>query len=226
MSAVFFSYNNYSNPLYDVTPGIRDYQLTTVDLPRRRKIPKRLADGSENTVHVTSKDLYRVQFFQAIDSALMGLKERFSFPDLDQYSLLASALTTGNVNPSIIDEYTELSLLPQELSFFHSQFRGNTIEDFHLVFKRMVPEVRAMFPHVEKLLRLCLISPASSCSAERSFSALRRLKTWLRSTMTQHRLNHVMVCHVHRDFLEKLDCTEIAKAFVNSESRIKVFRQF
>src|SRR6218665_1224548 len=30
-----------------------------------------------------------------------------------------------------------------------------------------------------------------------SFSALRRLKTWLRSTMTQRRLNRVMIYHVH-----------------------------
>src|SRR6218665_1253827 len=30
-----------------------------------------------------------------------------------------------------------------------------------------------------------------------SFSALRRLKTWLRSTMTQRRLNRVMIYYVH-----------------------------
>lgn len=50
---------------------------------------------------------------------------------------------------------------------------------------------------VERLLCLWLVSPAYSCSAERSFSALRRLKTWLRSTMTQRRLNRVMIYHVH-----------------------------
>ena len=60
------------------------------------------------------------------------------------------------------------------------------------VFREMEPNVRCMLPAVEKLLRLLLISPASSCEAERSFSALRRLKTWLRSTMTQVRLNHVV----------------------------------
>jgi len=35
------------------------------------------------------------------------------------------------------------------------------------------------------LVRLLLVSPASSAEAEGSFSALRRLKAWLRSTMTQ-----------------------------------------
>ena len=219
--------DSFSEIFVAAQKGVRDYRLTTIDLPRRKKIPKRLDDGSENAFQATSKDLNRVQFFQAIESAVMDLHERFHSSDLDQYNLLASALTTGNVNPSIIDEYPELSSrLPQELRFFQTKFRGSTIEDFRLIIKNMVPEVRAMFPQVERLLRLCLTSQASSCSAERSFSALRRLKSWLRSTMTQKRLNHVMVCHVHRNLLEKLDCREVAQTFVNRDSRQRIFGQF
>ena len=45
----------------------------------------------------------------------------------------------------------------------------------------------------------------SSCEAERSFSALRLIKTWLRSTMTQKTLDNVMMCHivwsVNRNFI-------------------------
>jgi len=111
-----------------------------------------------------------------------------------KYNLLSSAHITGNVKSSVIDDYPKLSpLLPQELSF-STRFSSKTVEDFRRVFMDMTPEVRSMFPQVERLLRLCLVSPASSCSAERSFRALRRLKTWLRSTMTQRRLNHVIIC--------------------------------
>jgi len=67
------------------------------------------------------------------------------------------------------------------------------------------PEVRLMFNQVERVLRLLLVMPASSCSAERSFRALRRLKTWLRNSMTQNRLNAVAVCHVHQHYLDDLD---------------------
>ena len=38
------------------------------------------------------------------------------------------------------------------------------------------------------LVKLLKVSPASSAEAERSFNALRRLKTWLRTTMTETRL--------------------------------------
>jgi len=48
---------------------------------------------------------------------------------------------------------------------------------------------------------------ASSAEAERSFTALRRIKTCLRSTMMQTRLNYVAVCPVglHQDLLDASD---------------------
>ena len=58
---------------------------------------------------------------------------------------------------------------------------------------------------VESLLRLCLLSPASSCAAERSFSTFRRLKTYLRSTMTQNRLNSLMLCQIHNKYASNMD---------------------
>ena len=54
------------------------------------------------------------------------------------------------------------------------------------ILKGKAPELRGEYNEVEQLVRLLLVAPASSAEAERSFSALRRLKTWLRSTMTQH----------------------------------------
>lgn len=41
--------------------------------------------------------------------------------------------------------------------------------------------------------------PVSISSAERSFSTLRRLKTWLRSTMIEERLNGLALLHTHTD---------------------------
>ena len=66
--------------------------------------------------------------------------------------------------------------------------------------------------------------PCSNAEAERSFSALRRLKTYLRSTMTQARLNHIAVLHAHQELVDKIDITEIAEQFISkNESRMKVF---
>ena len=64
---------------------------------------------------------------------------------------------------------------------------------------------RSMFVQVESLLKLCLLSPASPCAAERSLSTFRRLKTYLRSTMTQNRLNSLMLCQIHNKYASNMD---------------------
>jgi len=74
---------------------------------------------------------------------------------------------------------------------------------------------------------LLLVSPASSSSAERSFSSLRRLKTWLRNSMTQKRQNSVAVCHTHQDLLDNIDMVRLCKEFCQrSDIRKNVFGAF
>ena len=59
--------------------------------------------------------------------------------------------------------------------------------------------------------------------SERYFSALRKVKTWLRSTMRQDRLDSLMVCHVHRDRLMDIDLNEIAnRCFLNGNTEALV----
>jgi len=70
------------------------------------------------------------------------------------------------------------------------------------------------FSEILTLLQLYYVLPASSATAKRSFSSLRRLKTYLRTTMTQTRLNNLMILHVHKDMSDALDVRKIAKEFV------------
>ena len=72
-----------------------------------------------------------------------------------------------------------------------------------------------LFAEVEKLVCLLMVCPAASGEAERSFSALRRLKTLLRSTTTQERLNYTAICHVHQQLLDDLDIVSLMRKFVD-----------
>ena len=59
---------------------------------------------------------------------------------------------------------------------------------------------------------------------ECSVSSLRRLKTYLRNSRSQQRLNHLAVLHVHRDRLYNIDIDVIAREFVaKSENRLAIF---
>ena len=73
---------------------INDFELMPLSLPRRRKIPRRLDDGSAaNTSPGTPDDLFRVQFFKVIDSALMHYYVPVTFDMLFIITGIAVALS-------------------------------------------------------------------------------------------------------------------------------------
>ena len=53
------------------------------------------------------------------------------------------------------------------------------------------------FPNIRELLKILAALPIGSTEAERSFSCLRRLHTWLRWTMTTDRLSDLSVIAMH-----------------------------
>ena len=60
-------------------------------------------------------------------------------------------------------------------------------------------DVLMMMPEFSKVLKIYAVLPISSCEAERSFSALKRLKTYLRSNMGQNRLSSLALMHIERN---------------------------
>ena len=86
---------------------------------------------------------------------------------------------------------------------------------------------RLIISEVCVLLRLILVMPSTNAVSERSFSALRRIKTYLRSTMSQDRLNHLLVLHVHKELTDSLDLITVANDFAaDSEHRLSIFGHF
>ena len=84
-----------------------------------------------------------------------------------------------------------------------------------------------LYTEVIKLTKINLVMPATNATRERSFSALRRLKTWLRSTMNQARLNWCMIQHIHQDQTDLLDIQSVANEFVGrNASRHSMFGVF
>ena len=52
--------------------------------------------------------------------------------------------------------------------------------------------------------------PASNAVSERSFSAMPRLYTYLRTNMGNSRLNNMMLLHIHKNRLDNLSLLEVA----------------
>ena len=65
--------------------------------------------------------------------------------------------------------------------------------------------LRLLVPQVVALLQFILIIPAKNATSERSFSVLRLLKSYLRTTTLQERLNYLMLLDVHKKRTDVLD---------------------
>ena len=74
---------------------------------------------------------------------------------------------------------------------------------------------------VGKLVMLLLVMPATSSQSERSFSAVRRIKTYLCSTMSQQCLNHLMLLHVHKSQTDELNLIDVANDFIDANDHRK-----
>jgi len=94
---------------------------------------------------------------------------------------------------------------------------------FQNEFSTLNPELRSLIPNITTLVRLLLVVGISGASAERSFSVLRRLKTYLRSTMTQKRLTHLSTLCIERERAQNIDTKNILSLFVNNDVREKKF---
>ena len=77
---------------------------------------------------------------------------------------------------------------------------------------------KGMLGEVDKLLKLYFTFPVTTATAERSFSSLRRIKTFLRSTMTHCRLNNLFWLYIHTSRTDLQDLSAIAKEFVSVNS--------
>lgn len=60
---------------------------------------------------------------------------------------------------------------------------------------------KQFFPLIYNLLKILATLPVSTASAERSFSTLKRLKTYLRNTIGQERLTGLTLLNIYRDII-------------------------
>jgi len=100
-----------------------------------------------------------------------------------------------------------------------------TVSDTLAEFAGQSHDVRKLLNAVERLFKFLVVLPASNATAERSFSTLIYLR--LTRPMTQERLNHVAVHHVHKTKVDALDINKIKQLFIHvNEYRRSVFGQF
>lgn len=221
-------------------------------LPRRRRVPRSLDDGTDQHFDVAPEDFYRRTYYEVLDRVIQDLRRRFSQKSLEVPQKVESLIVKAanwpgaeelQVDQSVIDFYKEdinVPTLKNELHMLSNFVKQVKLSKKEFSSVQEVKDVRTvanmlsasdiglpLFREVAILVRLFMTIPVSTASSERSFSALRRLKTYLRSSMTAQRLNHIALLHCHKERTDSLDLTDVAEEFSSSnETRRKFFGAF
>ncbi|KAI8572198.1 hypothetical protein RHMOL_Rhmol01G0179100 [Rhododendron molle] len=80
------------------------------------------------------------------------------------------------------------------------------------------------FPNAWTAYRILLTIPITVASGERSFSKLKLIKSYLRSTMSQERLNGLAMLSIEKDMVSKLDCNSLITTFAAKNARRVMFK--
>nr|XP_051218000.1 uncharacterized protein LOC127335384 [Lolium perenne] len=80
-------------------------------------------------------------------------------------------------------------------------------------------EKRPFYPFANIAYRILLTIPVTVASVERSFSKLKLLKSYMRSTMTQERLSGLATIALENDILEKINYKDMIEDFISTNIR-------
>ena len=83
--------------------------------------------------------------------------------------------------------------------------------------------LKNLFPSILMLFRIYLTIPISSASPERSFSCLKRIKSYLRNSMNQERLSDLALLNIEKEEISNINLNRIVDIFVSVKDRKTIF---
>ena len=207
-----------------VMEKMQDIDVSEPSLPRKRKVPSRYElGGSEYHNAENVEDYYRPIYFSVLDTIIQCIVSRFDQPGYKTYENLVAILLKGADGKSFAAELSVVLQLYAEdldkdclcfqLQLVHAHFKECSTPPTFMDIVSFVKSVQPVLPEVVKLVTLIFVASATSATSERSFSALQLIKTYLQATMSQARLNHLLLLHVHKEHCDKLSLEQCANDF-------------
>ena len=242
--------------LYDQTIKLADLrdENETQKSKRHKSALRHLSDYFAHSSSPSSviemdnaKELLRI-YYEAVDSLVEALQKRFRHEDLETLQAIETCLLKAvnkelslqEVRPQLKDLPTGISIdtlveqldeLPVMLKLYNAECvlpikKVTKLSTLCEIFNH-TESTKECLSEVHKVLIFYMSVPISSATAERSSSVMRRIKSWLRSTMSENSLNNKMFATIHKDRIDAVDSERVAKVFVaSSEQRRRYFGKF
>lgn len=207
--------------------------------PIKRK-RKRFFDeaNSEETVFNTKETLKNTLYNVILDSLISELSSRKSaYKDLHAKFgfLLELEVTENNIIEiaarKLIEFYpmdlndelvSECKQLKEFLKFNNLSKPETNIVVFDLLKMLNEKSLILAFPNVYTALKIFLTIPIANTTSERSFSALKQIKNYLRSTLGQENLQQMAIIAIENDVAKVIDADNILDLFTILKNRRKI----
>ena len=207
-----------------------DLEITRA-LPKRNKRKKLddfyLTTSTGQRDDISDSESMRTQlFYPAIDRMIAEMRERFS-PQCENVMLGINACNPAMESFMNLDDLKRLAThYKLDISESEIAVAKNFIKAVQLTSEKKFTMEKVYsildplaFPCLKKLFQVALTVPVTSCTCERSFSCLRRVKTWLWTRMTQDRLDHLAVLGIESDTYMSCSDDDLVSAFINLKQR-------
>lgn len=162
-----------------------------------------------NVASETVEDHYRINlFYPFVDHITSELDARFS--ERNEPAMLAAYLVPKDLKKLTKEREEELvkwyredlpdpHTVTQEIERWRYKFAESDEALTGSCLEMLNETYMPFFPNIHCMLKSFLTLPVTTCACERSFSAMRRLKTWLRASMSDDRLSGLALMHVHNN---------------------------
>lgn len=205
---------------------------------RLRKRKKQFNYENEDEPIIDPQNSFKCNFYYSIlDSTLVSLHERFellkensdiffifysikdliTMPDVElikhcndlQIHLTDNVLNQSDINgPELYEEIKSLRI--------HLKLEFNSNDVLNYIYTN---NLSSYFPNMCIALRIYLTMPVSVATGERTFSKLKIIKNYLRSTMKQERLTDLSIISIEHELCENIDIKSLIDKFAAVKAR-------
>lgn len=230
------SWQNILDEARLIAPGLeceQEFKNTTWQ-KRKRKL---FHDEQAESLHTfpSPEEHFKVNvFYIALDNLIGQLQERFKHcaEITERFSLILNpkencltstielqAKTLAESYPEDVDAATlenELRVYVKLCQGFSTSYTRTGVDFLNDIYDRGLEN---LIPQVCVCLRMFASIPVSVATGERTFSKLKIIKNYLRSTCGQERLNSLMILSVEKELAKKVDLDSVIDEFATIKSR-------
>ena len=198
---------------------------------RQRRTPRRLDDciimettGTRSTV-ITDEDYKITLYFPVLDAMIQEFRDRFENQTLEGIQCCHPEsphfLEINHLMPLVTLYNLNKESLSMECTIAKRTLKNKEINTINEVLTELLP-LREAFPELVKLLQISLTIAVSTAECERSFSCLKRIKSYLRTTMLEQRLVDLAILSIEKELSQDLSLDEIVDKFAAEDKNRRI----